>query len=104
MAIVTISRGSATGGMFLAEGLAKTLGYQLVRREEILEGTVKFGVAAAKLEKRPKKKDIAFYEGQLKSAQFFIQAILPIAVGKMEAVMATSPAAVQISEDSFGGQ
>jgi alkylation response protein AidB-like acyl-CoA dehydrogenase len=61
-------------------------------------------LAAAKLEKRAKKKDIAFYEGQLKSAQFFIQAILPVAMGKMEAVMATSPAAVQISEDSFGGK
>ena len=51
MAIVTISRGSATGGLLLAEGLSKTLNYKLVRREDILEGTAKFGVEAAKLEK-----------------------------------------------------
>ncbi len=50
MAIITISRGSATGGLLLAEGLAKKLGYKLVRREDILEGTAKFGVEAAKLE------------------------------------------------------
>lgn len=51
MAIITISRGSATGGLLLAEGLAKTLNYKLVRREEILQGTARFGVEAAKLEK-----------------------------------------------------
>ncbi|MEJ2247090.1 MAG: cytidylate kinase family protein [Acidobacteriota bacterium] len=51
MAIITISRGSATGGLLLSEGLSKTLGYRIVRREEILQGTAKFGVAAAKLEK-----------------------------------------------------
>lgn len=51
MAIITISRGSATGGLLLAEGLSKTLNYKLVRREDILQGTAKFGIAAAKLEK-----------------------------------------------------
>ena len=51
MAIITISRGSATGGLLLAEGLSKTLNYKLVRREDILQGTAKFGVEAAKLEK-----------------------------------------------------
>jgi len=51
MAIITISRGSATGGLLLAEGLANKLNYKLVRREDILEGTAKFGVEAAKLEK-----------------------------------------------------
>ena len=51
MAIITISRGSATGGQLLAEGLAKTLNYKLVKREDILEGTAKSGVEAAKLEK-----------------------------------------------------
>jgi cytidylate kinase len=51
MSIITISRGSATGGSLLAEGLAKTLNYKLVRREDILRGTARFGAAAAKLEK-----------------------------------------------------
>ncbi len=51
MAIVTISRGSASGGMFLAKGLAKRLGYDLITREEIIRGASKFGVVEAKLEK-----------------------------------------------------
>ncbi|MBN2241582.1 MAG: cytidylate kinase family protein [Acidobacteria bacterium] len=51
MAVITISRGSATGGMLLAEGLSKALNYRIVRREDILQGTARFGIAAAKLEK-----------------------------------------------------
>ncbi len=51
MAIVTISLGSATGGLFLANGLAKRLGYRVITREEIIRGAAKFGVAEAKLEK-----------------------------------------------------
>lgn len=51
MAIITISRGSATGGLLLAEGLSKALNYKVVRREDILQGTARFGVEAAKLEK-----------------------------------------------------
>jgi hypothetical protein len=61
------------------------------------------GVIAAKaLDKGGKKKDRAFYEGQLKSVQFFTQAVLPITMGKMDAVMTTSSAAVDISDDAFG--
>ena len=51
MAIITISRGSATGGSLLAEGLSKALNYKVVRREDILQGTARFGIEAAKLEK-----------------------------------------------------
>jgi cytidylate kinase len=52
MAIVTISRGSASGGLFLAKGLAKKLGYDVITREEIIRGgAAKFGVVEAKLEK-----------------------------------------------------
>jgi len=60
-------------------------------------------VASQKLEKGAKKKDSAFYEGQLKSAEFFINSILPITTGKMNAILTTNGAAVEISEDSFGG-
>jgi len=59
--------------------------------------------AALKLEKGAKKKDAAFYNGQLKSAEFFINVILPITMGKMNAILATNGAAVEISEDAFGG-
>ncbi len=51
MAIITISRGSASGGLFLAEGLAKKLGYHYISREDIIRGAAKFGVAEANLEK-----------------------------------------------------
>jgi hypothetical protein len=61
-------------------------------------------IAAQKLEKGAKKKDKPFYEGQLKSAQYFIQAVLPVTMGKMDAIMATCDAAVEISEDAFGGK
>jgi alkylation response protein AidB-like acyl-CoA dehydrogenase len=61
-------------------------------------------IAAEKLEGKAKKKDKPFYEGQLKSVEYFTQAVLPITMGKMDAIMATSEAAVEISEDSFGGK
>jgi len=61
-------------------------------------------VAAEKLEAGAKKKDKPFYEGQIKSLQYFSQAVLPITMGKMDAIMATCDAAVEISEDAFGGK
>ena len=47
-------------------------------------------VAAAALENGAKKKDLAFYEGQMKSAEFFIHTILPVTNGKMKAILETS--------------
>jgi alkylation response protein AidB-like acyl-CoA dehydrogenase len=61
-------------------------------------------IAAAQLEKGAKKKDRDFYDGQVKSAQYFTQAILPITMGKMDAIMATCDAAVEITEEGFGGK
>jgi alkylation response protein AidB-like acyl-CoA dehydrogenase len=61
-------------------------------------------VASEKLAGKAKKKDLAFYDGQLKSVQYFTQAVLPVTMGKMDAIMATSDAAVAISEDAFGGK
>ncbi|MGA8179463.1 MAG: acyl-CoA dehydrogenase [Desulfobacterales bacterium] len=60
-------------------------------------------VAARKLETNPKKKDAVFYEGQVKSAEFFIYSILPITYGKMKAILTLNGAAIEIAEDSFGG-
>ncbi|GBC59509.1 acyl-CoA dehydrogenase [Desulfonema ishimotonii] len=60
-------------------------------------------IAAQKMEKA-KKKDKAFYEGQVKSAEYFIKAMLPITMGKMSAILANTGAAVEISEDAFGGK
>ncbi len=61
-------------------------------------------IAAEKLENGAKKKDASFYEGQLKSAEFFAHSILPVTHGKMNAILTTNSAAVDISEDAFGGK
>jgi hypothetical protein len=50
-----------------------------------------------------KNKDAAFYDGQLKAAEFFITSLLPVTIGKMNAIAAPNPAAIKIHERSFGG-
>ena len=71
----------------------------LPKLEKLAGGT---DVEAVK-QKVAKNKDAAFYDGQLKSAEFFIHTILPATLGKMNAIMAGGPAAVEIDERSFGG-
>jgi alkylation response protein AidB-like acyl-CoA dehydrogenase len=61
-------------------------------------------IAAEKLENGAKKKDAAFYEGQLKCAEFFVHSILPVTLGKMNVVLGMNSAAIDIAEDSFGGK
>ncbi|NNL75878.1 MAG: acyl-CoA dehydrogenase [Desulfobacterales bacterium] len=60
-------------------------------------------VASEKLTAKPKKKDVAFYEGQLKTAEFFIRTELPLTMGKMEAIQGGCAAAIEITEEGFGG-
>ncbi|MBW1961482.1 MAG: acyl-CoA dehydrogenase [Deltaproteobacteria bacterium] len=60
-------------------------------------------VASAALNEGCSKKDEAFYEGQMKNAEFFTQVILPVTLGKMDAISKTNGAAVEISEAAFGG-
>jgi cytidylate kinase len=50
MAIITISRGSASGGILLAQGLAEKTGYKLVSREDIIQSASKYGVSAERLQ------------------------------------------------------
>ena len=52
---------------------------------------------------KPSKKDIAFYEGQIKTAEFFINTELQITMGKMNAINDGCAAAIQISDEGFGG-
>jgi hypothetical protein len=61
-------------------------------------------LAAQKLEKGARKKDKVFYEGQLKSAEYFSHTVLPATLGKMDAILANNSAAVDIEEDAFGGK
>jgi len=60
--------------------------------------------AAQKLEGKPKKRDLTFYDGQLKSAQFFMNTILPVTTGKMEAIIVGDNAILEISEAAFGSK
>ncbi len=60
--------------------------------------------AAQKLENKPKKKDIPFYEGQLKSTQFFINTVLPITMARMWVIQTSDTSVVDISETSFGSK
>jgi hypothetical protein len=61
-------------------------------------------IAAQNLENGAKKKDVAFYEGQIKSVEFFAHSILPVSLGKMNVILAADSTAVDISEDAFGGK
>jgi hypothetical protein len=59
-------------------------------------------VAAEKLT-NAKKKDQFFYQGQIQTAEFFIRTILPVTLGRMDAIEDCSDAAVVMDEAAFGG-
>ena len=60
-------------------------------------------IAKQALAGKAKKKDVPFYEGQIKSLEFFVYTILPATRGKMDAILATNGAAIEIDEASFIG-
>ena len=60
--------------------------------------------AARKLEDGARKKDVAFYEGQIGNARYFINAMLPVTLGKMSAILADDGTITDLSEDAFGGK
>jgi hypothetical protein len=59
--------------------------------------------AADQLSGKCSKKDLAFYEGQIKTAEFFICTELPATLGKMNAIADGCAAAIQIPDEGFGG-
>ena len=59
-------------------------------------------VAAEKLT-NAKKKDKLFYQGQIQTAEFFIRTILPVTLGRMDAIEDCNDAAVVMEEAAFGG-
>jgi hypothetical protein len=61
-------------------------------------------VAAEKLENGARKKDVPFYEGILKSAEFFTSSVLPVSFGKMKSILGTNTAIVDISADAFAAK
>jgi len=79
MAIITISRGTFSGGMMLAKDLAEKLGYRCVGREEIIESaSKKYEVSEEKLLKAILKKPSAFQRFTYEREEYlaFIQAVL----------------------------
>lgn len=56
MAIITISRGSMSGGMAFAECLAQTLGYPSLAREVLVQAAGKLGVSEEKLRGKIEKR------------------------------------------------
>jgi len=61
-------------------------------------------VAEKKIETGEKRKEADFYDGQLKSADFFMRTHLPVTMGKMSSIMDLCSAAITISDTSFGGK
>ncbi len=59
-------------------------------------------IAAPKLGK--KKKDDAYYQGQIKTAEFFIKTVLPATQGKFRSILSNCAAAVEMDEASFGSK
>ena len=56
---------------------------------------------AAMRAKAEKNKDAAFYYGQLKTAEFFMRSLLPVTMGKFNAIEETNGAAVDMLDGSF---
>ncbi|MFU8769461.1 MAG: acyl-CoA dehydrogenase C-terminal domain-containing protein, partial [Desulfotignum sp.] len=50
-----------------------------------------------------RKKDAAFYLGQVKTAQYFIQWVLPATLGKMDALQGNIPAIMEMPDAAFAG-
>ena len=51
-----------------------------------------------------KNKEAAFYSGQIHTARYFINSVIPATVGKMNAINKLDSAVVDMSETAFGGK
>ncbi|MGZ4819514.1 MAG: cytidylate kinase family protein [Terriglobales bacterium] len=78
MPIITISRGSFTGGKMLAESVAKKLGYRCIDREHIIRKAAAWGVSQdnlrAAIEKPPS------FLGQSQHTKYFYLALIQAAL------------------------
>ena len=55
-----------------------------------------------KKEKANSNKEVAFYSGQIRTAEYFITSRLPVTMGLMNAIAGGGRAVVDIHEDAFG--
>lgn len=61
-------------------------------------------VAEKALAGKPKKKDLAFYEGQIKTCAYYVNNTLALTLGRLAAVESMDDAVIEISEESFGSK
>lgn len=59
-------------------------------------------IAATRLSNGAKKKDLDFYDGQIKTADYFITNILPVTHGKIASIKAFGNAAIEITDKGLG--
>jgi len=50
-----------------------------------------------------KAKDVVFYQSQLKTVEFFMKTIIPVTMGKLDAIKGFCSAAIEIDDAGFGG-
>ena len=74
MAIITISRGSMSGGMAFAECLAKTLNYPSLAREVLVQAAGKLGVSEEKLRGKIEK-SARFWERMTSDRRIYLIAL-----------------------------
>ncbi|MBS3808536.1 MAG: acyl-CoA dehydrogenase [Desulfobacterales bacterium] len=60
-------------------------------------------VASEKLAGKIKKKDEAFYNGQIKTAEFYARTVLPVSIGRLDSISDGCGAAIEIDDGGFGG-
>jgi hypothetical protein len=61
-------------------------------------------IAAQALVSGGKPKDATFYEGQIRSAEFYAQNLLPVTLGRMGSILEPSNVVNDMPEDAFGGK
>lgn len=59
--------------------------------------------ASKQLANGAKAKDVAFYQGQIKSSEFFTKTIVPVTMGKLDAIQGFCSAAIEIDDAGYGG-
>ena len=84
-----------------------TMAWMLLWRATVaapaLEKIVKDLEGEARRKKIAKNKNAAFYDGQVKTAAYYIDSLLPITVGKMNAITGEDHTISEMDERSFGG-
>ncbi len=60
-------------------------------------------VAAGRLLENPPEKDKTYYQGLIRTAEYFVRNGLPLTMGRMEAIQAGDDAALSVSDACFGG-